>query len=62
MPAKHLLTFGAAAKATGLHGNSLRFYDRELKPERTATGERLYDADVVARFVAKRASSPRRSR
>jgi hypothetical protein len=57
------MTFQAAAAATGLYGNSLRYHDDELQPERTAAGERLYDASVVARFVARRATSvARRSR
>lgn len=47
------MTVGKLAESTGINIETVRFYEREgllPKPERSAGGHRLYDADDVARL------------
>ena len=48
-----LMTIGRVAQQSGVGIETVRFYEREgllFKPTRSASGYRLYDADVIARL------------
>jgi MerR family copper efflux transcriptional regulator len=58
VPGTKLLTIGQVAKLSGLSVVTIRFYEREgvlPKPQRKASGYRLFDVDTVHRlqFIRK---------
>ena len=56
MVAKRLMSTGDAAFTLKMSTEGVRQHDDELKPMRTVGGLRIYDAEVVERFAAKRAA------
>lgn len=56
-----LLTVSEVARAHERSESTIRRLDDVLKPERTASGMRIYDADLVEKYFAARANRGRKA-